>query len=172
MIDLDNTEISKPAIAAALRELESENGTLTAEIVYAAARSPNHALHGCGFVWNQKEAAHKYNLEVARSLIRTVKYQIMTSDHGVIKAPVYVRDPGAPSAVQGYVALRRVVARGPDAFAIVHNEIELALSHMGRAMAVAIALGFADVLGKLIKQTRSFKIRIESEMKSRGDEAA
>jgi len=73
MIDLNEAEISKPAIALALRELENKNGQLTPETVFEAARSKNHPLHNCGFVWDEKEAAHRFNLEVARSLIRTVR---------------------------------------------------------------------------------------------------
>ena len=163
MINLDKMEISKPEIAAALRELENKNGQLTPEAVLQAARSSNSPLHNCGFEWNKEAAAHKYNVEVARSLICTVRYRIETSDHGVIKAPVYVRDPHAEHASQGYVALREIVQRGPDAHVIVANEVEQALSHLGRALSVGIALGFNDEIGKLIASAEKFKLRVERE---------
>ena len=131
---IDIKDVNKPEVAQALRDLENRGGKLTADIVLEAAKSKSSPLHGCGFEWDQTEAARKFNLEVARSLIRTVKYKIVTEDHGTIQVPVYVRDPKAEPAAQGYVALQRIIAKTPDAHAVVIAECEAAAAHLRRAV--------------------------------------
>jgi len=156
MIDLDNMKLNKPEIAAALRAIESAEGKITPRAVYEAGKSTDSPLHDL-FIWDPAKAVDTVNLAIARQIIATVKYKIVTVSHGTVRAPVYVRDPDATQREQGYVALRTVVQKGPDAFEIVAREIETAQSHIARALAVGIALGLGDELNRLIDTINAVK---------------
>ena len=160
MVNLDDAEINQPEIAEALRSLENECGCLTPDAVFDAAKSANHPLHRF-FEWDHDRGWRAHNLAVARSLISNVRYKIVTEDRGIVRSPVYVKDPAVQRDAQGYVALRTVVKRGPDAHSILAAEIDQAMSHLRRALAVGIAVGFADRLGNLIDLTTSVRSEIE-----------
>lgn len=63
-----------------LTALYEEHGTLTADLVVAAAADAASPLHE-HFVWDDAEAGHQYRLEQARLLIRTVRVQIVSPKH-------------------------------------------------------------------------------------------
>lgn len=154
------SETSRPIVAAALRTLEDEAGKISPEIVFEAAKPKNHPLHDY-FEWDKSEAARKYNLDIARSLIRTVVYKRVESAPVMVRpAPVYVRDPEVEPATQGYVALRSVVANSPSAYAIVLSEIERIVAALGRAQAIASEIGFADDVAELVSRVDDLRSRV------------
>jgi hypothetical protein len=164
-MNFDKSETSRPEVAAALRELEDRNGRLTPEIVFEAAKEKAHALHKF-FDWNKASAAEKYNLIVARDLIRTVVYTRVIDDHGAViprSAPAYVRDPAASPAEQGYIALRKIIANSPSARQIMLAEIARVEAHLARALAVAEAIGFADQVNDVIERVVKLKAQVERE---------
>ena len=69
------SRIAVPADVAGshLEQLHSGHGQLTAEIVLEDARPPKSPLHNA-FTWDDSEAAHKYRLEQARYIIRSIVY--------------------------------------------------------------------------------------------------
>lgn len=164
MIDLDTVETTRPEVAAALRELESRSGKLTPEKVFEAAEEKSSALHRF-FEWNRETGWKKYNLEVAASLLRVVKYQIVTTNNGVVRAPVYVRDPKLKPEESGYVALRKVTAGSETAHQIVLRECEAAATHLRRAAAIASVLGFSEEIESMVAGVLRIEKEIEADMK-------
>lgn len=88
----------------------ANKGLLRAEDVLAEAERPNNILHTwAGFVWNKDEAAHKYNLQQARNLIRvTVEYVGPENDQTLSR--VYVSlSPDRTQKGGGYRSLVSVI---------------------------------------------------------------
>ena len=151
---MDNSE--REVIAARLRELEDRHGRVTADIILKDASAKSSPLHNrCGFIWNKDEAAHKYNLDIARNVLATVEFKIVNTDFGhrvPHSIPGYVRDPHKKPGEQGYINVERIKARSDDARKVTLAEIDAALSHLQRAQALGIALGFSDEVGDLLVQ--------------------
>jgi hypothetical protein len=167
-LDLDRAETTRPEVARELRKLESERGTLTPEIVFEAAKAKTSPLHEF-FEWDRAKAADKYNLGVARQLIRTVVYRRDVEDHGTIQpryVPVYVRDPDVNSGEQGYIALRKIIANSPSAHSVVLHEVSFAEGALNRALAVAEQIGFAEALANVLEKVRRLIVRVEKSARS------
>ena len=158
MVNIDET--SRPIVAEALRALEDDAGKLTAIAVFEAAKDKASPLHDF-FEWDKTTAWEAHNLEIARSLIRTVVYKRVVSENVTMRpVPVYVRDPACEPAAQGYVSLRNVVANSPSAYAIVLNEIERVTAALSRAQAIAGEIGFLDDVNDLISRVDDLKDRV------------
>jgi hypothetical protein len=124
------TEQERQAAELALQQLERD-GRLTPEDVLNAAEDPSSPLHGW-FDWNDDTAAHKYRLEQARMLIRTITVEI-TTENRVLKCVRYVRDPKSAGDEQGYVSLPELRRSPDEAAALLVYELERAESILGRA---------------------------------------
>ena len=136
------------------------NGKVTPEAVLEDAKDPASPLHG-EFDWDQERAAHRYWLERARQIIRSVRVEIETQEVKV-STIAYVRDPSATYDDQGYVAVT-VLRKDPDqAREALAYECERAKSALRRAREVAVALDLEaevdDLLGRvdaMIERARS-----------------
>jgi hypothetical protein len=149
------------AVQARLSEICRNNGgLLTADAVLADAKSPKSPLHG-EFIWNDREAAHKHRLEVARNLIASVRVVIETSERS-IRAVAYVRDPRSKTRDQGYVETVRVRQDGDYAREVLIEEFSRAASVLRRAYELADALELRQETEKIIARVDTVLNRLKS----------
>ncbi len=155
-------------IAARLAKIAEEcGGNLTPDAVLEDARSKKSPLHD-QFEWNDGEAAHKYRLDQARTLIRSVRVEVVTESK-TVSVVRYLRNPEAPHREQGYAD---VVA--------IKDESDLArdalLAELARAKALfdrAESLALAFSMDSEIRELRDRVIGMDSRLRKRpgGDEA-
>ncbi len=149
--------MSTEAIREALREIESAEGRLTPEAVIERARDREHPLHDA-FEWDNDAAAHKWRLEQARELIRSVKVTIAITEEAVRTTVAYVRDPAAGQA-QGYRSL--VALRGDrdggDAREVILEEFARAAAALRRARDIAVVLGRGPEIEALVATVTSVR---------------
>jgi hypothetical protein len=81
---------------AELLSIYEKHGTVNPEIVLAEATPVDHPLHD-RFEWDDSIAGHKYRLNQARELIRSVKVQPADDSTASLRAFVSVRAPSEPS---------------------------------------------------------------------------
>jgi hypothetical protein len=144
MVDL---ETRRQAIA----ELESAGGEVTPASLVEAARSPNHPLHG-EFVWVGDEAVLALALITARSIIRSVRIEIV---RGEVRnfTPMYVRSPAREQHEQGYVSLDALRTDRAAALASIEADISR-LENLIRSIQVkAAALDVEEPLDEMLKQS-------------------
>jgi hypothetical protein len=119
-----------------LAALESK-GNLSPDAVIDVARKPSNPLHEF-FDWNDATAAHSYRIEQARTLIRSVRIEVMVNDE-TIKVPQYLHNPGLRG--QGYVSVARLKNDKEMAVEAVLRELSLADAAMRRSVGLAASLG-------------------------------
>ena len=137
----------KAAINAAIYALSDQHdGRITPDIVLAAAQSPDSPLH-TAFTWDDGEAAHKHRLAEARDLIRSVRVEVRTTFF-TADVPAFVRDPTVGKA-QGYASLGRLQTEEDAAREAIVAEFSRASAALGRAKALAVALGMADEITEI-----------------------
>jgi len=137
-----NGEAKRDMIAAHLEGLLRANGTLTPEIVVADAQDPDSPLHG-EFEWDDAHAAHQHRLDQARRIIRKVSL-VVVEETRVLKAPAYVRDPGAGEREQGYVSILTCQNDLDKARAVMVTEVGRIKASIARLRSIAAVLGLED----------------------------
>lgn len=129
------------AIRAVLAEIEERDGQVTAQAVVAwAKRHKGHPLAKY-FEWNQKKAAEKHWLETARRVIRIVQYESRTVDRGVVRVPLYSRDPNG-GRNPGYLRTDNIRGAGDLQRDLLRQEFNRAAGCLRRAHAIASGLGW------------------------------
>lgn len=135
-------------IAARLAKIAEENdGNLTPDAVLEDARSKKSPLHD-QFEWNDGEAAHKYRLEQARTLIRSVRVEV-TTESKTVSVVRYLRNPEVPNKAQGYadvVAIRDSSDLARDA---LRTELARAKALFDRAESLAVAFDMDSEIREL-----------------------
>ena len=135
--DIEKTQAER------LAELAKQNGgRLTPELVVADAENEDSPLHSA-FTWDDSEAAAKWRIEEARTLIRSVRLE-MTVEERQIRCVAYVHDPARETGEAGYVSVLKV--RKPGAVEVVRAELNAAAALLGRCAEIAAARA-ADVPG-------------------------
>ena len=76
----------------ALQAIYDQHGELTPELVLKAARSKTSALHRF-FTWDKDDAADKWLLHQAHTLIQRVKIRVRTSPDETIRVRAFVHAP-------------------------------------------------------------------------------
>lgn len=148
-----------PAIERAIRAISDRNGgTLTPEMVVDAAKAKDSPLHSC-FTWDVKRAAHAHWIDQARSLIRSVRVEVTTTNFA-LHVPAFVRDPGAASDAQGYVSLGRLRTDQDMARDAVVNEFSRAAAALSRAKDIAAALGLSGQIEEVRNRVVGLSERI------------
>lgn len=135
-----------------------KDGRLTPEDVVAAARNPKSALHP-HFNWDNKEAAHFWRLEQARTLIRSVKINI-TIDERIVRSVAYVRDPETPANAQGYVRLASIKTGSEAARDAMLAELSRVSSALERARSISEILELRDEVESLLRSAVSLRERV------------
>lgn len=139
--------ISAREKAFILKAVAAKHGELTPDLVVAESDPSNRdgvALRLAGLVgWNDTdaEAASKWRVECARSVIRSAEPQLIKLGIVTLKAPYYVHDPLKGPGEQGYVPLLRVKSEREAAEDLLRSEINSAVASMERAYNIAAGLG-------------------------------
>jgi hypothetical protein len=134
-----NTAAKSKAVKRAIEALE-RSGRVTPDEVVEAAKSKSSPLHSC-FDWDDSVAGHKWRLEQARTLIRTVKVQITITQERMVTVPGYIRDPGQGER-QGYISVPQIKNDPESAQKALDNELRQIEGLLTRAENIAEACGF------------------------------
>ncbi len=137
---------------------EASGGRLTPQAVVDDAKDPASPLHA-HFTWDVNEAAAERWLDQARTLIRTVHVTFRT-EHTVVRAPYYVRDPSATSREPGYVAIKTLRTEADMAREAVVNEFSRAADVLRRAKNIAKALSLDAEVEDLISDVIDLRDRV------------
>lgn len=138
-----------------LRALESGNGVITPDAVVSDAANPESPLHKY-FEWDDTEAARKYRIEQARTLIRSVRVEIVEQKHK-LSTIAYVRNPEAERNEQGYQSVAKLRTDKDRARKATIEEIQRAEYALQRAYDVAESLGLKKEIEQLISMVRNIK---------------
>ena len=145
------TDEAREAIEARLRALYEKNGKrLTPELVVRDARSPSSPLHGC-FEWDDSAAAEAWREQQARTLMRSVVYQVQTETR-VVETVQYVRDPKCETHEPGYVSVEDLRRRPAQARAALRYECGRVAAYLERVRHLALALGLAEELDTILQE--------------------
>jgi hypothetical protein len=151
----ERVAIAKPLLEA-LRRLEDGHGRLVPEDVVEAAREPSSPLHGY-FTWDDTEAAARYRLDQARTLIRSVRYERQTTTH-TVRVVGYARDPDAGPREQGYRSTEKLRDDHDAAIRTLISYMAHASAVLVKAQELATALGIEasidPVLAEVVKVRR------------------
>jgi hypothetical protein len=159
MSEVVMTPKMKKAVAARLETIrEKRDGVLTPEDVVSDARSAKSPLHGL-FTWDDKEAAHQHRLMVARSIIRSVKVEVLTETR-TLSIPMYIRDPKCASDEQGYAALAVIKDDREIATEALLYEFKRAASCLERACNIAEGLNLVDEVQGLLQRMRALQLKV------------
>jgi hypothetical protein len=124
-------------------------GRLTPDAVVADANTASGPYHD-HFEWDDSIAGHKYRLDQARELIRSVKLEVSVVSR-TIAAPSYVRDPRASGEEQGYVSTLHVRTEADLAREVVHDEMKRIVAAIERARSIADVLGLSTEVEVLLR---------------------
>lgn len=140
---------SVDTIREALAALEID-GRITPERVVEAASEVTHPLHDF-FEWDDSEAARRFRITQARTLIVRVKVEYRTTPGVTVKASVYIRDPEVPSTEQGYRRITVLAKNKNDARAAMAIELARAGAVLDRARMIGAALGLGPQVEAILR---------------------
>lgn len=144
----------------AILSLEA-GGTLTPDAVLAAAKAKSSPLHDL-FTWDTNEAAMKWRLEEARTIIRSVRYIEGPSDIRVLGAPNYVHDPTIPGNQQGYVSVDTLRTDPERARQSLQVELQRVESALTRAQGLAAIIGLDDEVDRFLVRLAKLRRLVEA----------
>ena len=134
------------------------DGCLRPEDVVEDARDAASPLHAC-FTWDITKAAQAYWLDQARTLIRSVRVEV-TTETKTVNVVAFVRDPRAPHAEQGYVAVSALQTDKDLARTALVGEFTRVGDMLRRARELAAALDAQkdvdDLLERVVGLRRRF----------------
>lgn len=136
-------------IAAELEAIENEHGQLRPEDVVNVASRPDHPLHDC-FEWDDSVAAEQYRIDQARTLIRSVRYEIQVNETQV-RAVKYVRDESAPEKVARYMNVTKLTEEELIARTL-ETEVQRIKALIERGRGIAANLQRAAEFDALLRQ--------------------
>lgn len=146
-----------------LHDLERAHGHVTPEHVVDAARAPDHVWHH-RFTWDDSVAAHRYRVDQARTLIRSVRYEIRVENR-VLSSVAYVHDPDAAADEQRYVSVARIATDEDRARSALITEFTRVASMLRRARDLAAVLGLSDKIADALDtiEGMALALRVPSE---------
>jgi hypothetical protein len=133
------------SIAAVLESLRDEQGLLHIERVVEVAADPESPLHN-HFEWNDGDAAHRYRLNQARTLIRAQKIPVRIGP-AVIRSVAYVP---AVNMTGAYQLLSEITPSSDLARSVMLNELKRVGGALGRARNIAAVLNLQDEIDHLL----------------------
>jgi hypothetical protein len=155
----------KQQAAEELKQLESKAGKLNPEqVLDFAQKHPKTALYQC-FDWENDKAGHKWRIEQARELIRSVRITV-TIEERVIRSVGYVHDPKMTGNQMGYINIMRVHNR--SARDMMRSELDAITALCGRAIGIAgvransLPAGLADDIGRVVDMVNKIAARLEA----------
>jgi len=154
-------ELKDKARAEIKRMAKRRRGKITPQQVLDAARDEDSPLHPF-FEWDDDEAAEKWRLMQARTLIKSVKVEIQTTTTK-IKAVAFVRDPSKDSDDSGYVSVKSVKSDKDAQREILITEFDRARSALKRARKLAMVFDLLDEMDTFIDQLDQMKTNVMDE---------
>lgn len=145
-------------VQLALSQLYERHQKLTPSLVVEAATDPKSPLHR-EFTWDDSEAARKYRLAQARTLIRSVEVKV-TVGQMIVAAPAYVRSPKAAPSEQGYLSTTRLQGDSEASRQALRYETQRAHAMMERARSVALVLGLESEFAQLMEAFEKVQARL------------
>jgi hypothetical protein len=127
--------------------LEREKGRLIPADLVEDARDPDSPLHAY-FTWDDTEAAEKYRLHQARTIIRSVKCDVTVRDIS-LSVVRYVRDPDLDTNASGYRNIMNIRTEEDSARATIIDEMKRVSDAIRRAKTIAAVLGVVDDLTQI-----------------------
>jgi hypothetical protein len=146
------------SVATELLELERNNGQLIPADVVEAARDPESPLHS-HFNWDDSDAAEKFRLMQARTLIRTVRLEITIRDVP-LSVVGYVRDPDADTKTAGYRNVAKLRTEEDSARATIIDEMKRVSNAVRRAKGLAAVLGVVEDIEAIEALARGVSDRV------------
>lgn len=137
-----------------LKELETD-GELTPDAVLADAESVDSPLHGY-FDWDDTSAAHKYRIDQARTLIRSVRV-VMNETKRQVSSIAYVRNPDLSPKERGYISTLKLRSDKDVSRQALIRELERAEAALNRAYNIADALGLSKEVERLLAGVRGVR---------------
>jgi hypothetical protein len=137
------------ALATRLYELEKKKGYLTPQAVVNDARNPKSPLHE-RFEWDDQKAANAHRLDVARELIREVRY-IETITRAELECPNYA-SVSITKDIRGYVPMDRAKKNKEWAHEILNDELTRVRAALERSRGVCDILKLRDELEIVLQQ--------------------
>lgn len=142
-----------------LQQLEEEHGHVTPEQVVETARAPDHVWHH-RFTWDDAVAAHRHRVDQARTLIRSVRYEIRV-ENKVLSSIAYVHDPDAAADEQRYVSVARIATDDDRARSALLAEFGRVASMLRRARDLAAVLGLSDKIDEAVAQIEGLSFALK-----------
>lgn len=137
------------------------SGRATAEEVLTDAKQPTSPLHDL-YDWDLQRAAEEHWLDRTREILRMPKVVVVTETLQ-IKVPRYLRDPAAEAREQGYVSLAELRTDPVAARRALAQEFERAAGVLKRARGIAVALGLAEEIERLLEQLLGLRRLVSEE---------
>jgi len=144
--------------AKAIKELEDAFGRVTAERLFEAAHNKKHPLHD-DFEWNKERGWREHNLDIARSIITSVRY-VYTTEVKKVSSVGYVRDPDAAPNEQGYIAVSRLRTEREKAIEAMLAETTRVQSMLERARELAEVLDLQSELAQILEGIETLASRL------------
>lgn len=127
-------------IKVELEKIAAKNGgRLTPDDVLNEAKKAGSPLHDA-FEWDNTKAGHMYRITQARTLIRSVRIDVVTTTK-VLNVVAYMRDPDAENDEQGYVSVPKLIGDSDRAHAALATEYARLRAIFQRVRDLAEALG-------------------------------
>jgi len=136
------------AKAAFIRSLEDSSGRLEPEKVVEAARPPGSPIHE-DFEWDVKKAAQQHWIEQARTLIRYVRFEVITETETIV-VPYYIVDPDRAPKTQTSCELTSFKGQRARALRVLEDEVDRIAAAIERARKVALVLGVGPDLDTML----------------------
>lgn len=145
-------------IADALEALRDPDGLLRLEKVVEAAADEASPLHD-QFEWNDGEAAHRYRLNQARTLIRAQKIVVRVGPV-IVKSVAYVPATNTPGA---YQRLSEIEPSSDMARSVMLSELSRVGGALGRARNIAAILHLESEIDDLLSALTVLRERVATE---------
>lgn len=156
-----STYDKKAAIAEINRLSKESGGRITPEALVAAASDAESPLHAY-FEWDDTEAAKRYRVIQARTMLRACNV-IVTINERKVPVPMYVRDPGLDQHTQGYVETARIRTDSDVAREALISEFSRAASLISRARRLAAYFDLGKEFDDLEMQITGIRDRLDSD---------
>jgi len=153
-----------PEIRQRVNELYQQHGILTPDLVIEDAKNATSPLHD-QFEWDVNKAAEQHWLETAREIIRCVRV-ISIVETKEVETVAYVHVPGQQ---QGYKSISKIKSDREASMEILLVEFQRVADILARAKGVAMALGLAEEVDRLLVEVGAVRevVRVRSKRLSR-----
>lgn len=160
----EQRELKEQARAEIERIANANGGHITPEQVVEHARDPESPLHE-HFPWDKDKAAYAHWLDIARTLIRSVKVVVKTETTKV-RAVGFVRDPSLPPDEAGYVSVASIKNDEDMKRDVLIAEFTRAAAAIKRARAIATVFDLQHEVDEFLHRLDTMRAAVEAKQPS------